>query len=472
MAKRYNDTIALEEGHRVAVVGGGPAGSLFSYFLLLFSNRFDRNIHVDIYEPRDFEHPGPAGCNMCGGIISESLVQALAVEGINLPDSVVQRGIESYVLHTEAGSCCINTPIGEKRIAAVHRGGGPRTGQQAKWQSFDAHLLKLAIAEGAHRHTARVSEIGWYGDKPQVKVKGKPPETYELLVGAVGMNSPDLSLFEKLGFEYQRPKQTKTYITELPLGEQLISSQFGDAMHLFLLDIPRLEFAAMIPKGDYVTTCLLGENIDRDLISSFFRHPAVRKCLPADWEPPANICHCSPKMFFGNSLNPFTDRVVLVGDAAVARLFKDGIGAAYRTAKAAARTAVFQGVSAADFRAHYWPQCQSIMHDNLFGRVIFEVVHRIKEMRIPASAVLRTIGAEEQRPGNSRRMSMVLWDTFTGSAPYKDIFMRTLHPSFIVPFIARNIVSALRSNWPSKEVSAARASQTQSTTHIEMGEIQ
>lgn len=42
---------------------------------------------------------------------------------------------------------------------------------------------------------------------------------------------------------------------------------FGSAMHIFLLDIPRLEFAAMIPKGDYLTVCLLGRHIDRDLIS-------------------------------------------------------------------------------------------------------------------------------------------------------------------------------------------------------------
>ena len=28
-------------------------------------------------------------------------------------------------------------------------------------------------------------------------------------------------------------------------------------------------------------------------------------------------------------------------------------------------------------------------------------------------------------------MSHVLWDTFTGSAPYREIFLRTLHPAFL-----------------------------------------
>ena len=444
MRRPYLDSILLENSSRVGVVGGGPAGSFFSYFLLLFAQRSGRDIQLDLYEPRDFQKPGSAGCNMCGGIISESLVQSLAVEGVSLPDTVVQRGIESYVLHTEVGTGRIETPVGEKRIAAVHRGGGPRTVREAKWESFDGHLLQLAIAQGANHNPARVSELSWYGDKPQVKVKGHPPQTYDLLVGAVGMNSPDLALFEKLGFSYQRPKPTKTYITELSFGLDSIGPLFGNSMHVFLLNIPRLDFAALIPKGDYVTTCLLGENIDKEMITSFFRHPAVRECFPANWELPADACHCSPKMFFGDSLNPFADRVVLIGDAGISRLYKDGIGGAYRTAKAAARTAIFQGVSAADFGAGYMVECRRISRDNQFGRLIFEVVHGIKKLGFPAAAVLGIIRAEGGKPGHQRRMSMVLWDTFTGSAPYRDIFFRTLHPLFLVRFGLHSLWAALR----------------------------
>ena len=274
-------------------------------------------------------------------------------------------------------------------------------------------------------------------------MKAHPPQTYDLLVGAVGMNSPDLALFEKLGFNYKRPKPTKTYITELAFGLESIGTVFGNSMHVFLLNIPRLDFAALIPKGDYVTTCLLGENIDKELIASFFRHPAVRDCFPVNWELTADSCHCSPKMFFGDSLNPFTDRVVLVGDAGISRLYKDGIGGAYRTAKAAARTAIFQGISAADFQADYMAERRRISRDTQFARIIFSVVHGIKKLGFPASAVLETIRAEDGKTGNRRRMSMMLWDTFTGSAPYRDIFLRTLHPLFLIPFTLRNIWAAL-----------------------------
>ena len=85
--------LSLEDGAMIAVVGGGPAGSFFSYFLLGMAEAVDLRVTVDIYEPRHFTHSGPAGCNHCGGIISESLVQILATEGISLPPSVVQRGI-------------------------------------------------------------------------------------------------------------------------------------------------------------------------------------------------------------------------------------------------------------------------------------------------------------------------------------------------------------------------------------------
>ena len=91
----------LTDGSRVAVVGGGPAGSLFSYYLLNLAETAGIELELDLYEPQDFLSPTPTACNMCGGIISETLVQNLATDGINLPATVNQRGIEAYVLHMD-----------------------------------------------------------------------------------------------------------------------------------------------------------------------------------------------------------------------------------------------------------------------------------------------------------------------------------------------------------------------------------
>ncbi len=53
--------LQLEDGARVAVMGGGPAGALFSYFLLDMAERAGLHLKLDIYEPRDFSVAGPAG---------------------------------------------------------------------------------------------------------------------------------------------------------------------------------------------------------------------------------------------------------------------------------------------------------------------------------------------------------------------------------------------------------------------------
>lgn len=421
----------LDSGSRVAVVGGGPAGSFFSYFLLSMAERVGMDVSVDVYEPRDFNKPGPAGCNMCGGIISESMVQLLATEGILLPPTVVQRGIDSYVLHMDVGTVRIEPPGHEKRIAAVHRGAGPRGLMERRWHSFDGYLLDLAAKKGANIVRERVEGISRANGKPKIKTKsGESPE-YDLLVGAVGVNSSALKLFEEFGIGYKPPKTAKTYICEFLLGQETIELYLGSSMHVFLLNLPRLEFAAIIPKGDYVTVVLLGQGIDAQLVDSFLKSPEVMQCFPPGWTPPKDFCRCAPAINVAGAERPFADRMVIVGDSGVSRLYKDGIGGAYRTAKAAVKTAVFHGISAEDFRRHYWPTCRALNLDNAIGKVIFMVTTLIQNVRPARRGVLRMTAAEQEEKGGKQRMSSVLWDTFTGSAPYRDVFTRTLHPSFL-----------------------------------------
>lgn len=427
--------LRLDDGSRVAVIGGGPAGSFFSYFVIEMAQRVGRDVRVDIYEPRDFSVPGPTGCNMCGGILSESLVQTLAAEGITLPPTVVQRGIASYVLHTDVGSVRIETPLHEKRIGAVHRGAGPRGIKEVKWGSFDGYLHKLAVTKGANVIRGRVDEFGWLEGRPQVKTRDGSPKDYDLLVVAIGVNSTALKLCQELGLGYHPPRTTRTAIREYSLGGDTIGMSLGSSMHVFLLNLPRLEFAAMIPKGDYVTLCLLGEEIDGELLQSFLSAPEVKCAMPPDWRADQFTCQCSPHINVRGAIQPFADRVVFIGDCGVTRLYKDGIGAAYRTAKAAATTSIFQGISAEDFRRHYWPTCQAIARDNAIGMVIFAVTRQIQKRRLTRQAVLRMVAAEQEKEGRDRRMSMVLWDMFTGSAPYREILLRTLHPAFLARFL-------------------------------------
>jgi flavin-dependent dehydrogenase len=443
MVQDDKKSMKLTDGSRVGVIGGGPAGSFFTFFLLEMAGRAGKKIEVDIYEPRDYLKPGPAGCNMCAGIVSETLVQMLAAEGINLPGSVVQRGIDSYILHMDVGSAHIDTPLREKRIASVYRGAGPRDLKEFKYTGLDGYLLNLALDKGGRLVNERVSEVTLVDGYPQVKTRTSQTQTYDLVAVTTGVNSPAVKMFEGLNLGYKAPGTAKTYLREYFLGREMVTRILGNAIQIFLLDIPRLEVGMLIPKGDYMTVCLLGKEIDTELVQAFLNSPEVQGSLPPSLIQDNSSCHCSPRINTSAAQHPYGDRIVFIGDAAATRFFKDGIGSAYRAAKIAARTAVFQGVSCEDFRTHYLPACENVEYDTDIGRLIFWTVSKIQRLRFARRGMLRMILREQGKPGSLRRMSTVQWDMYTGSSSYKEVIMRILHPTFLLRFTWDTLTSIL-----------------------------
>jgi flavin-dependent dehydrogenase len=424
----------LPHGGRVAVVGGGPAGSFASFFLLEVAHRTGLDVFLDIYEPKDFSKSGPLGCNMCGGIISESLVQLLATEGINLPEGVVQRGIESYVLHCDGQAVELKTPVEESRIAALHRGRGPKGCVDDTLRSADGFLLDLACKKGARHIPEKVKSLQYVGNGSiRVQTKEGTETLYDLVIGATGVNTASIKLFEDLGISFTPPETAKTFICEVFLGRDKVHEHLGNAMHVFLLDLPGMEFAAAIPKGDYVTLCMLGDKLEAETIDRFMTSPEVCSCLPFDWNIEKPSCRCAPKLNMGGAKNYYADRVVLVGDCGVSRLYKDGIGAAYRTAKACAVAAVFSGIGKSDFDRFFQKSCRKIVWDNRLGKLLFGGAVFFRNLRFLRQGMLRTVRLEQAGQG-ARPMSQVLWNTFTGSAPYQEIILRSMMPDFWLKF--------------------------------------
>ena len=434
-------SLQLDDGSRVAVIGGGPAGSFFSYFLLDMAERMGIDIQVDVYEPKDFSSLGPRGCNHCGGIVHESLVQILATEGIILPPTVVQRGIDSHFLHLGVGSVRIETPLEEKRIGAMYRGAGPRGMKERKWGSLDGHLLSLAVDKGANEIRGRVTEVSRENGRPLIKARDGSPEAYDLVAVTAGVNTAVLKLFEGLDFGYKAPRTSRAFVREYYLGQETIGEYLGSSVHVFLLNLPGLEFAALIPKGDYVTMCLVGDGVDKELVQTLLDTPEVKQCFPPDLRLGQESCRCGPRMNARGAAQPFADRIVFIGDCGVTRFNKDGIGSAYRAAKVAATTAIFHGISEADFREHYGPFCRALSTDNIIGRLIFRIVGLIQKMRFARRAVWRMVVREQKMEGGTRHMSMLMWDMYTGGAPYREILLRCFHPGFWAPFVRDLVVS-------------------------------
>jgi flavin-dependent dehydrogenase len=419
----------LKDGSRVAVVGGGPAGSFFSWFLLKMAQAVDLDIEVDIYEPRSFSYCGPAGCNHCGGIVSESLVQILSAEGLVLPGSVVQRGVESYIVHMDVGDVAIESPVHEQRIAALYRGNGPREGGVTGMESFDGFVQAKATGRGARVVRQLITAVENRDGFPYLVFPDRQGASYDLLAVATGVNSNFIDRLDGLGFGFKPPVTTRGYICEYRSSEEEIRRVLGRSVHVFLLPIPRFEFAAIIPKGPFATVVMVGEDLDEELVNAFLTDPVVRNTFPTESTP--CVCSCKPLINLGASSRPFGDRVVLIGDCGVTRLYKDGIGAAFRTGKAAATTAVFHGVSGQEFEKYYWPACKRIVNDNRVGKVMFATNAIMKNSRFARRTILRMARKEQSVAGASPHMSSLLWNMFTGSAPYLEMFRGTLHPGFL-----------------------------------------
>jgi len=419
------DQYTLEDGAHIAVIGGGPTGSFFSIFTLKMAKMLGKQLHVTIFEPKDFTKEGPRGCNRCGGIISELLVQTLAVEGINLPDSLVQRGINSYKLYTNYGNAYIETQAHEKTIATIYRGGGPKGIIGNDKESFDRFLLDIAVKEGAVHNPIKIDKIGYENKRPVLFSQDQKIQEADLVVGAVGIKSHTTKIFEDIGFGYKKPETITAAIAEIGIEKSIVSEHFGNSVHMFLLPVKDMKFAAMIPKGTYITVCILGKNMNTQTVTEFINNPVVQSVLPRTITYKID-CHCLPKMNIKAPKIPFTDRVVICGDAGSTRLFKDGIGAAYIMGKAAAKTAVFQGVSREHFRKWYYPVYKSIIYDNYYGKYLFAITDIYKKNEILCKGMLEVVREEQKDLRNRKMLSSILWDMFTGSERYKNIFYRAV----------------------------------------------
>jgi len=426
--------LRLDDGSKIAVIGGGPGGSFFTYFALDYAVDLGLDISVDIYEPKDFNCPGAKGCNFCGGLVSESLIHSLSTDGLILSSTVIRREIESYTLHLEQGNTVINTPFTEQRIATMFRGIGPLESDENDGESFDNHLLELCKNRGARVIHERVTDAMRVADGIMLTTNNKQQGSYDLVVGALGLNTKNPGLFKSICSSYEPPVTTKTYISEFKMESEVIDKYFGNSMHVFLLNLPNIKFGALIPKGQFVTLVLLGNDINKETASDFLNSEEVRELFPPQiLLDEISPCKCFPSINVKGAKVAYDNRVVLVGDSASSKLYKNGVGAAYITGKAAAKTAIFSGISSADFKKYYQPVCRKLDRDNVLGRYIFAITGIIQKSHMLKSAMLGLVIREQTKKDKKLRMSAILWDTFTGSATYRNILLRFLNPMLLIP---------------------------------------
>ncbi|MFC2157422.1 NAD(P)/FAD-dependent oxidoreductase [Acidobacteriota bacterium] len=416
----------LKNGSRIAVIGGGPAGSFFAHFALKYAHQAGLDLRISIFDGKDFLLKGPKGCNLCAGIISNSLLKIMEDEGIYIPESRIVNRLGGYILHFDGESLFLSCEENKiDAIPTVFRGNGPATSAYVENISFDDFLQTRVKVQGVEFFPQPVLDVTLpskpggminlaYGSKESPDIS-----EYDLVVGAFGVNAYFMRKMSSMGFGYVPPKTLLTYQTEIKLGQDVVEREFGNTIHLYLPKAKSIRYATAIPKGNFISVTLVGK---KDATSELVHDLFSIRGLEDKIQDRQSQCFCLPKIVYSDAKRPFTDGLLIIGDAGFSRLYKNGIRSAFTTARLAAEAAVFHGIDARSLDTYYDKRARKIIHrDNQYGKVLFWVGDLIKHFPSLTKAHLSLAEGGGFRK-SSRRIRQVLWYIFTGNLSYKEIY--------------------------------------------------
>ena len=449
----YSNNLFLKNGSKIAIIGGGPAGSFFAYFASKYAKEMGIDISITIFDKKSFCQMGPRGCNMCAGVISENLFNKLEEEGINIPPFCTQRKIEGYYLQAQDDGVLLQHPVQGHvpKIFTVFRGNGPILSPHQGNVSFDDFLLNYVKKHGIEVIFGVVKGLKLPFKKGgPIKVifgDGDSKKEFEadLVVGAFGVNTGMTERVANMDFGYNPPKTVRACQCEIMLGNEYIEKTFGNNVFVFELGKKELKFASITPKADYITVSLVGrQDLTRNNLIDFLNHPVVKRLMPKDWEIPESFCMCISKIPIAHAKHPYTDRIVILGDASISRAYKSGIESAFNMAKLSAYTAFKYGVSERAFMNGYFkPAKRLLARDNLYGIMMLKINDYISSQRQIANAHIRILNSNQDKK-TANRINEILWNMLTGNAPYKEIFYKVINPLLVFKMLPISMIAWAR----------------------------
>ena len=417
-------SLHLRDGDRVCIIGGGPAGSFAALHLCKLAQEHGLRLEVLIFESRDYARPGRASCKGCAGVLSADMVRSLGALGLELPKEIIQAELRTYVLHVYGRVISIEQPNPRRQILSVYRGAGPHHHLGEPLASFDGYLLSQACAQGAQRIHHRVRSIEW--EDGLVVKTAHASYRADFVVLATGVNN---RVPLSPAFEYRPPKTAAMMQDEILRSDNWPDHKVAG----FFGQPPGLSFGVMVPKGHYLNVSLLTKDAATNTVSRFYQaqDQAQGRLLST---PPESLCRCTARITVGPAQVYFGDRWVAVGDAAVLRVYKDGIYSAFRTAGTAMRAAIERGIAREDFARTYAPFCQSLASDNLYGKLLFDLSLRAMQNSLLVRACVERIRAEANLEVSRRTFSRLMWGMMTGDESYRDLFWLVLNPKTMLQF--------------------------------------
>ena len=436
----HKNNLFLKDGSKVAIIGGGPAGSFFAHFASRYAAETGIDVSIKIFDRKSFCQRGPRGCNMCAGVISENLFNKLEEEEINIAQFCIQRRIEGYCFQTQDDSVFLHHPIPGHvpKIVTVFRGNGPIQSPHEGNVSFDDFLLNHVKKQGVEVIFEVVRDIKLPSKKgnPINVIFGERDSKKEfeadLVVGAFGVNTGMMEKISQMDFGYKPPKTVRTCQCEIMLSHEHIDKTFGNNVFVFALGKKELKFASITPKADYVTVNLVGrQDLTRNNLIDFLNHQAVRRLMPKDWEIPKSFCMCISKIPITHAKHPYTDRIVVLGDASISRTYKSGIESAFNMAKLSAYTAFKDGVSEKAFMNGYFKPAKKVLaRDNLYGIMMLKINDFLSSQRQIANTHIKVIRSDKDKK-TSDQINEILWNMLTGNTTYKEIFYKAMNPHLV-----------------------------------------
>jgi flavin-dependent dehydrogenase len=439
---------SLQNDDRVAVVGGGPAGSFFAIHLLRAARRLGRNIEVVIIEKRGPTDPCSEdfqcrGCNFCAGLISPRLNKILDDHGLVVPEEIIQGRIDYVWIQGQWKNLRLRVP-NDMRMYSVFRGSlpGRRSGRPA---GFDGFLLGAASKDGARILYGEVHAVSYNpSGMPCLTVRPQSGADVSLdasfVTFATGINAhcghdyrddPLIASLHRLNPSFVPARTRKTFIFELDVGEDYLQRHLNREIYFVEYGSRHLslEHAALIPKGRFLTVALIGKCVDeadlpregRRIARGFLTLPQIDRIFPGIAEAPVT-CACVPRMTVTTARSPFADRYAFIGDAVGSRLNKDGLYSAYTTATQLAETVLVNGVDRQALVRGYGKTVNWLAADNRSGRMVFGL-SRVAFTRPLVSRIVYQAFATEckVREQRSRPLSKVLWKIASGTADYREV---------------------------------------------------
>jgi flavin-dependent dehydrogenase len=440
----------LQNGDRVAIVGGGPAGSFFAITLLREARRLNRCLDVVIVEKRGPTSHGSddfqcKGCNFCAGLISPRLNEVLGAQGLTVPDEIIQGRIDYVWIHGQWKNFRLRVPQ-DMRMYSVFRGSlpGRRLGRPA---GFDGFLLGEAVKEGARIQYGEVQAIAYDASgMPNLTVRAPSGETVSLAASfvsiATGINAHCgleyrddglVASVQRLNPAFVPGKSRKTLIFELDVGEDYLKRNMNREIYFIESGSKHLalEHTALIPKGRFLTVAIIGKCIDaatlphdtHQIVGDFLSLPQIDRILPGIAAAPL-ACACAPRMTVTTARFPFGDRFAIIGDAVGSRLNKDGLYSAHATASRLAETVLQEGIDKQALARGYGETVKWLVADNRFGRTVFTLSRIAFTMPVVSRIVYQGFATEYKvRDERSRPVNAVLWKIASGTADYREVLL-------------------------------------------------